>query len=103
MELEAMIQKATEIAHRQGFISFDQINDICPRDVEAEQIELLFTALRDAGIEVRDEAAPPSPLACSFCGKSHTDVVQLIAGATGFICNECVQLCVRVIARDHPD
>jgi ClpX C4-type zinc finger/Sigma-70 factor, region 1.1 len=103
MELQAMIRTATEFAQRQGFLSFDQLNDICPQDVEAEQIELLLAALRDAGIEVRDKAKPSSPLACSFCGKSQTDVVQLIAGPTGFICNECVQLCVRVIAHDHPD
>jgi ClpX C4-type zinc finger len=102
MELEAMIRRATEIAQQQGFISFDQINDICPKHVEAWQIGLLVAALRNVGVEVRDEAAPSSPLACSFCGKSHTEVVQLIVGATGLICNECIQLCVGVIARDHP-
>ena len=103
MELETMIRRAAEIAQQQGFISFDQINEICPKHVEAEQIELLFAALRDAGVEVKDETAPSSPLTCSFCGKAHIEVVQLIAGASGFICDECVQLCVQVIARDHPD
>jgi Sigma-70 factor, region 1.1/ClpX C4-type zinc finger len=79
MELETMIRRATEIAQQQGFISFDQINEICPKQVEAEQIELLFAALRDAEVEVRDEATSSSALTCSFCGKPHTEVVQLIA------------------------
>jgi hypothetical protein len=32
-------------------------------------------------------------LYCSFCGKSQHEVRGLIAGPTGFICNECVALC----------
>jgi ATP-dependent protease Clp ATPase subunit len=37
---------------------------------------------------------------CSFCGKSQHDVKKLIAGPTVFICDECVVLCVDVIATD---
>jgi hypothetical protein len=103
MELEAIIQKAIEIGQRTGFISFDQINEFCPREMEPEHIEWLLGALSDAGIHITDNAAASPSLACSFCGKAQTEVVQLIAGPTGFICNECVQLCVRVIAEDHPE
>ncbi len=35
---------------------------------------------------------------CSFCGKSQHEVKHLIAGPTVFICDECVDLCVTIIA-----
>ncbi len=34
---------------------------------------------------------------CSFCGKSKTDVQQLIAADDANICNECVELCADLI------
>ena len=34
---------------------------------------------------------------CSFCGKSHDDVVSLIAGPAAYICDECVQLCHGIV------
>jgi ATP-dependent Clp protease ATP-binding subunit ClpX len=42
---------------------------------------------------------PPN---CSFCGKSHRDVF-LINGPGVRICEECVQLCVEILAeREQP-
>jgi hypothetical protein len=35
---------------------------------------------------------------CSFCGKSQTEVKKLIAGPGVFICDECVELCLPIIA-----
>jgi ClpX C4-type zinc finger protein len=37
-------------------------------------------------------------LVCSFCDKSQTEVEQLIAGPGVFICNECVEVCTKIIA-----
>ena len=37
-------------------------------------------------------------LRCSFCGKPRTDVVKLVAGPGVYICDECVDLCNRIIA-----
>ena len=37
-------------------------------------------------------------LICSFCGKTHDEVVRMIAGPSVFICDECVNLCNEVIA-----
>lgn len=37
---------------------------------------------------------------CSFCGKNKTEVQNLIAGPTVFICNECVELCYYIL-RDN--
>lgn len=35
---------------------------------------------------------------CSFCTKADDQVDTLVAGAGVFICNECVDLCMQVIA-----
>ncbi|MCW6678430.1 ATP-dependent Clp protease ATP-binding subunit ClpX [Anaerococcus sp. NML200574] len=34
---------------------------------------------------------------CSFCGKDSSQVKRIIAGANGYICNECVELCSEII------
>ena len=39
-------------------------------------------------------------LSCSFCGKTHTQVLKLIAGPGVYICDECVALCVEIIAEE---
>mgnify|MGYP000656221318 FL=1 len=39
---------------------------------------------------------------CSFCAKSESQVLHLIAGESGFICNECVDNC-SVILKSAPD
>ncbi|MBE1548390.1 hypothetical protein GGC64_002414 [Mycobacterium sp. OAS707] len=42
--------------------------------------------------------ATMSELRCSFCGKQHTEVGKLVAGPGVYICDECVNLCVDVMA-----
>ncbi len=42
-------------------------------------------------------------LHCSFCGKSQHEVKKLIAGPNVFICNECVDLCGELIAKEGGD
>ena len=37
---------------------------------------------------------------CSFCGRSESEVDKLIAGPNAFICNECIEMCVDLIAED---
>ncbi len=39
-----------------------------------------------------------APLKCSFCGKSQTMVKKVIAGPGVYICDECIFLCVEIIA-----
>lgn len=103
MERQAMIRKVIEIGQRTGFVTFDQVNGIFPATGDPEDIEALLTALSEAGIELTDQATSSPALDCSFCGKSQADVVMLVAGAPGQICNECVELCVGLIAHDHRD
>ncbi|MDR1734840.1 MAG: ATP-dependent Clp protease ATP-binding subunit ClpX [Oscillospiraceae bacterium] len=38
------------------------------------------------------------PIACSFCGKNQAIVDKLIAGPGVYICNECVDLCIDILA-----
>ena len=45
---------------------------------------------------------PTATLTCSFCGKHQRQVNKLIAGPDVYICNECVDLCVEIIAKDRP-
>jgi ClpX C4-type zinc finger len=37
---------------------------------------------------------------CSFCSKTQHDVRKLIAGPTVYICEECVDLCVDILAEE---
>jgi hypothetical protein len=39
-------------------------------------------------------------LTCSFCDRSERDVRKLVAGAHGYICDDCVGACVAIL-RDH--
>lgn len=43
--------------------------------------------------------AQTADLRCTFCGKAHTEVSKLVAGPGVYICDECVNLCVDVIAQ----
>lgn len=36
---------------------------------------------------------------CSFCGKHQDEVTALIAGPVVFICDECVDACVPIVAQ----
>ena len=42
------------------------------------------------------------PFACSFCGKSRTEVAKLCADRAACICDECVALCCAVLAEQLP-
>jgi transposase-like protein len=38
---------------------------------------------------------------CSFCHKSQDEVDKIIAGKGVFICNECIDLCVEILAPEE--
>ncbi len=40
---------------------------------------------------------------CSFCGKRSDAVTHLVAGPRAMICDECVDICVAVLAEQDPD
>lgn len=37
-------------------------------------------------------------LHCSFCGKSQDEVKKLVAGRGVYICNECIEVCINIVA-----
>ena len=41
------------------------------------------------------------PTTCSFCGKSGEDVRRMIEGPLVRICDECVEICVTIIAEGN--
>jgi ATP-dependent Clp protease ATP-binding subunit ClpX len=43
-----------------------------------------------------------STLTCSFCGKRQRQVNKLIAGPGVYICNQCIDRCVEIIALERP-
>lgn len=44
--------------------------------------------------------ATTDPFACSFCGKARREVGKMMSGPKVFICDECVKLCVDILAED---
>ncbi len=43
-------------------------------------------------------SAAPATVACTFCNKPTAEVKKMIAGPGVFICDECVGLCVEILA-----
>lgn len=42
-------------------------------------------------------------LHCSFCGKSQNEVKKLIAGRGVYICDECIDVCINIVADELHD
>lgn len=68
--------------------------------VEAIEISLE----KDFGVIWRKKASQndlpnnlPEPC-CSFCAKKRSAVSKIIAGHGGYICNECVEVCLQILA-----
>jgi ClpX C4-type zinc finger len=51
--------------------------------------------------KAKDQAAERASIVCSFCIKPTGDVESMVAGPGVYICNECVDLCVAIIASKH--
>ena len=107
MRLPDIIREAIKIGETHGTITFDQLNELIGSEkLEPDDIEALFLALGENHISLVEGTTatfPSSEVICSFCGKTQPEVLQIIAGANVFICNECVQLCVGAIAAQNPD
>jgi RNA polymerase primary sigma factor len=55
MPMSDIIRRAIEIGERKGFVTFDELNEICPATGAAEDIEQVMQALSDAGIRVEED------------------------------------------------
>ena len=45
-----------------------------------------------------DEKDNGEMLHCSFCGKSQAEVKKLVAGRGVYICDECIEVCINIVA-----
>lgn len=46
-----------------------------------------------------DTAVGPGPdIRCSFCAAPESDVDQMVAGPSVFICDRCIRLCGRIVS-----
>jgi len=53
MRRNEIIRKAIELGRMRGFVTFDELNELCPSDtMEPEDIEAILEALSDEGINV---------------------------------------------------
>lgn len=52
---------------------------------------------------MNDDTADTKTLYCSFCGKARYEVVRLVAGPSTFICDECIMMCLDIIAKEGWD
>jgi hypothetical protein len=51
-----------------------------------------------------DDGGPKNGrVTCSFCGKTPDQVAKIIAGANGYICDECVALCNDIVTNAAVD
>jgi hypothetical protein len=51
-------------------------------------------------VKKKSEDLKEKKLRCSFCGKSKDAVAKLISGPAAYICDECVELCNKILAEE---
>lgn len=54
MDIHKIIEAAREINDRTGFVTFDQLSELCPNQLEPEDIKALIKALNTEGIQLAD-------------------------------------------------
>jgi hypothetical protein len=56
MQISDIIRRAIQIGERKGWITFDELNALCPASmVKSEDIERIMQALSDAEIRIEEE------------------------------------------------
>jgi hypothetical protein len=70
--------------------------NVLVEDDTSRYLEGLTPGERMTGMQGTDGFKKPT-LYCSFCGKSQNEVKKLIAGPTVFICDECVEMCAKIL------
>lgn len=67
-----------------------------------KRIAAIERRLAEIEAATKNAGAERPTLHCAFCVKSQHEVHKLIAGRAAFICNECVAICVEVLAAPAP-
>jgi hypothetical protein len=55
MDWSETMRKAVMLGEAKGYVTFDQLNQILPPNLQSEDIESLMSALSDAGIRIEEE------------------------------------------------
>jgi RNA polymerase primary sigma factor len=55
MDWTEVVRKAVIMAETAGYITFDQLNELIPHNVEPEDVEAIMTALSDRDIWIAEE------------------------------------------------
>jgi ATP-dependent Clp protease ATP-binding subunit ClpX len=50
---------------------------------------------------VKGKGPTNGDLLCSFCGKNQDKVAKLVAGPSGYICDECIELCNDILSEEN--
>jgi hypothetical protein len=97
-----LMQKRYPDAIVVSLLGYSLSQSMSDKRLETESLSQLFTAVEefrgDRGTDLPPQSAAP---ACSFCRRSEP-AVRLVAGANGFICNECVQTAHEVLSASKP-
>jgi hypothetical protein len=95
----------------QGYVTHDALNAAMPPDeYTTEEIKEMLGVLSSKGITIVDTEAEGAISkkgvthgevirCCSFCEKGTDKVKRLVAGNKGYICDECVSLCMLILAQ----
>ena len=71
-----------------------------PADARAVPLVASPTGFGCTVAPVSDDVLGLLAVACSFCGKSHKDVKNVISGRGAYICDECVYACVKLLEEE---
>jgi hypothetical protein len=86
-----------------GIMSFGRVR---PESCQGILDEMSWTAYVKK-VLTKDVAMPASarksPLSCSFCGKSETEISRLLGGPGVHICDACVGVCNNILAATPTD
>jgi RNA polymerase primary sigma factor len=56
LDLNAVIQKLVQLAHDRGYLTYDDINDALPDDLTPDDLDQIYTKLKNLDIEIVDNA-----------------------------------------------
>jgi hypothetical protein len=72
------------------------------RTLEPAAVERAARAYDVLARVIREEALDLSEVCCSFCLKGHNQVVKLICGPQGYICDACTGVAVKILEQRAP-
>ena len=94
-ELQAAI---LALPHAQQARLTVRVLDRMQRSPEVRAAWVAEVQARVAELQGGTQRREAKALHCSFCGRSKNAVAKMISGPSVYICNECVDLCNKILA-----